>query len=208
MTDVTQVKQNDMVYVHNDDTQNVLKIIKSIGIVLMIVFIGMALWFGAMCMRYHHLTEGILIIVSFILISSLLLMIRFYNSSLIDDMAISKATGDCEKIIEGIMVFDNKQCFMQIALYKTSFQIPEVDDTGIDKTMVLNRLIPYTDITSLRKNEDNTSIYITFLDADKNPHTVTIESNKQLKIAAIYDIFESKCVMEHDENLEKKFSAS
>lgn len=203
MTDITQVKQNDMVYVHNDDTQNVLKIIKSIGIVLMIVFIGMALWFGAMCMRYHHLTEGILIIVSFILISSLLLMIRFYNSSLIDDMAISKATGDCEKIIEGIMVFDNKQCFMQIDLYKTSFQIPEVDYTGIDKTIVLNRLIPYTDITSLRKNEDNTSIYITFLDADKNPHTVTIESNKQLKIAAIYDIFESKCVMEHDENLEK-----
>ena len=203
MTDVTQVKQNDMVYVHNDDTQNVLKIIKPIGIVLMIVFIGMALWFGAMCMRYHHLTEGILIIVSFILISSLLLMIRFYNSSLIDDMAISKATGDCEKIIEGIMVFDSKQCFMQIALYKTSFQIPEVDYTGIDKTIVLNRLIPYTDITSLRKNEDNTSIYITFLDADKNPHTVTIESNKQLKIAAIYDIFESKCVMEHDENLEK-----
>lgn len=201
MTDVTQVKQNDMVYVHNDDTQNALKIIKPIGIVLMIAFIGMALWFGAMCMRYHHLTEGILIIVSFILISSLLLMIRFYNSSLIDDMAISKAAGDCEKIIEGIMVFDSKQCFMQIALYKTSFQIPEVDYTGIDKTIVLNRLIPYTDITFLRKNEDNTSIYITFLDADKNPHTVTIESDKQLKIAAIYDIFESKCVMEHEGSL-------
>lgn len=195
MTDVTQVKQNDMVYVHNGDTQNVLKIIKPIGIALIVAFIGMALWFGAMCMRYHHLTEGIVIIVSFILISSLLLMIRFYNSNLIDDMAISKATGDCEKIIEGIMVFDSKQCFMQIALYKTSFQIPEADYVGIDKTIVLNRLIPYTDITFLRKNEDNTGIYITFLDADKNPHTVTIESDKQLKIASIYDIFESKCVM-------------
>ena len=187
MTDVTQVKPNDMVYVHNGDERNVLKIIKPIGIALVIAFIGMALWFGAMCMRYHHLIEGIVIIVSFILISSLLLMIRFYNSNLIDDMAISKATGDCEKIIEGIMVFDSKQCFMQIA-----FQIPEVDYTGIDKTVVLNCLIPYTDITFLRKNEDNTGIYITFLDADKNLHTVTIESDKQLKIAAIYDIFESK----------------
>lgn len=195
MTDVTQVKRNDMVYVHNGDTQNVLKIIKPIGIALIIAFIGMALWFGAMCMRYHHLTEGIVIIVSFILISSLLLMIRFYNSSLIDDMAINKATGDCEKIIEGIMVFDSKQCFMQIALYKTSFQIPEADYVGIDKTIVLNRLIPYTDITFLRKNEDNTGIYITFLDADKNQHMITIESDKQLKIAAIYDIFESKCVI-------------
>lgn len=195
MTDVTQVKQNDMVYVHNGDTQNVLKIIKPIGIALIVAFIGMALWFGAMCMRYHHLTEGIVIIVSFILISSLLLMIRFYNSNLIDDMAISKATGDCEKIIEGIMVFDSKQCFMQIALYKTSFQIPEADYVGIDKTIVLNRLIPYTDITFLRKNEDNTGIYITFLDADKNQHMITIESDKQLKIASIYDIFESKCVM-------------
>lgn len=195
MTDVTQVKRNDMVYVHNGDTQNVLKIIKPIGIALIVAFIGMALWFGAMCMRYHHLTEGIVIIVSFILISSLLLMIRFYNSSLIDDMAISKATGDCEKIIEGIMVFDSKQCFMQIALYKTSFQIPEADYVGIDKTIVLNRLIPYTDITFLRKNEDNTGIYITFLDADKNQHMITIESDKQLKIAAIYDIFESKCVI-------------
>lgn len=201
MTDVTQAKPNDMVYVHNGDERNVLKIIKPIGIALVIAFIGMALWFGAMCMHYHHLTEGIVIIVSFILISSLLLMIRFYNSSLIDDMAISKATGDCEKIIEGIMVFDSKQCFMQIALYKTSFQIPEVDYTGVDKITVLNRLIPYTDITFLRKNEDNTGIYITFLDADKNPHTITIESDKQLKIAAIYDIFESKCVMEHEENL-------
>lgn len=201
MTDVTQVKSNDMVYVHNGDERNVLKIIKPIGIALVIAFIGMALWFGAMCMRYHHLTEGIVIIVSFILISSLLLMIRFYNSSLIDDMAISKATGDCEKIIEGIMVFDSKQCFMQIALYATSFQIPEVDYTGIDKTIVLNRLIPYTDITFLRKNEDNTGIYITFLDADKNSHTVTIESDKQLKIAAIYDIFESKCVVKHEESL-------
>lgn len=195
MTDVTQVKRNDMVYVHNGDTQNVLKIIKPIGIALIVAFIGMALWFGAMCMRYHHLTEGIVIIVSFILISSLLLMIRFYNSNLIDDMAISKATGDCEKIIEGIMVFDSKQCFMQIALYKTSFQIPEADYVGIDKTIVLNRLIPYTDITFLRKNEDNTGIYITFLDADKNQHMITIESDKQLKIAAIYDIFESKCVI-------------
>ena len=195
MTDVTQVKQNDMVYVHNGDTQNVLKIIKPIGIALIVAFIGIALWFGAMCMRYHHLTEGIVIIVSFILISSLLLMIRFYNSNLIDDMAISKATGDCEKIIEGIMVFDSKQCFMQIALYKTSFQIPEADYVGIDKTIVLNRLIPYTDITFLRKNEDNTGIYITFLDADKNQHMITIESDKQLKIASIYDIFESKCVM-------------
>lgn len=195
MTDVTQVKRNDMVYVHNGDTQNVLKIIKPIGIALIVAFIGMALWFGAMCMRYHHLTEGIVIIVSFILISSLLLIIRFYNSNLIDDMAISKATGDCEKIIEGIMVFDSKQCFMQIALYKTSFQIPEADYVGIDKTIVLNRLIPYTDITFLRKNEDNTGIYITFLDADKNQHMITIESDKQLKIAAIYDIFESKCVI-------------
>lgn len=201
MTDVTQVKQNDMVYVHNGDTQNVLKIIKPIGIALIVAFIGMALWFGAMCMRYHHLTEGIVIIVSFILISSLLLMIRFYNSNLIDDMAISKATGDCEKIIEGIMVFDSKQCFMQIALYKTSFQIPEADYVGIDKTIVLNRLIPYTDITFLRKNEDNTGIYITFLDADKNQHMITIESDKQLKIASIYDIFESKCAMEHEESL-------
>lgn len=195
MTDVTQVKRNDMVYVHNGDTQNVLKIIKPIGIALIVAFIDMALWFGAMCMRYHHLTEGIVIIVSFILISSLLLMIRFYNSNLIDDMAISKATGNCEKIIEGIMVFDSKQCFMQIALYKTSFQIPEADYVGIDKTIVLNRLIPYTDITFLRKNEDNTGIYITFLDADKNQHMITIESDKQLKIAAIYDIFESKCVI-------------
>lgn len=195
MTDVTQVKPNDMVYVHNGDERNVLKIIKPIGIALVIAFIGMALWFGAMCMRYHHLIEGIVIIVSFILISSLLLMIRFYNSNLIDDMAISKATGDCEKIIEGIMVFDSKQCFMQIALYKTSFQIPEADYVGIDKTIVLNRLIPYTDITFLRKNEDNTGIYITFLDADKNQHMITIESDKQLKIAAIYDIFESKCVI-------------
>lgn len=201
MTDVTQVKQNDMVYVHNGDTQNVLKIIKPIGIALIVAFISIALWFGAMCMRYHHLTEGIVIIVSFILISSLLLMIRFYNSNLIDDMAISKATGDCEKIIEGIMVFDSKQCFMQIALYKTSFQIPEADYVGIDKTIVLNRLIPYTDITFLRKNEDNTGIYITFLDADKNPHTVTIESDKQLKIASIYDIFELKCAMKHEESL-------
>ena len=201
MTDVTQVKRNDMVYVHNGNTQNVLKIIKPIGIALIVAFIGMALWFGAMCMRYHHLTEGIVIIVSFILISSLLLMIRFYNSNLIDDMAISKATGDCEKIIEGIMVFDSKQCFMQIALYKTSFQIPEADYVGIDKTIVLNRLIPYTDITFLRKNEDNTGIYITFLDADKNQHMITIESDKQLKIAAIYDIFESKCVIEHEESL-------
>ena len=98
MTDVTQVKRNDMVYVHNGNTQNVLKIIKPIGIALIVAFIGMALWFGAMCMRYHHLTEGIVIIVSFILISSLLLMIRFYNSNLIDDMAISKATGDCESL--------------------------------------------------------------------------------------------------------------